>query len=188
MIDAWINKESRWNVESIESQYINISTYRPLSGSFIHELTCWIKKSKKRTNPSKTKIKNVFYVVMLDILILQKNIRKELKKLPKKLLKSLIMMELNFPCIKKILARLRWKTIYALTYWVTKMSWFFQFMFQITHLKVQWICCFSLMMINHICTSKIMTDLCFEKHKIKTKIGSSKVVYSVLGVKCVDKT
>ena len=35
MIDVWINKGSGWNVESIESQYINISTYRPLSGSFI---------------------------------------------------------------------------------------------------------------------------------------------------------
>ena len=33
MIDIWINKGSGLNVESIESQYINISTYRPLSGS-----------------------------------------------------------------------------------------------------------------------------------------------------------
>ena len=33
MVDAWINKRSGWLVESIESQYINISTYRPLSGS-----------------------------------------------------------------------------------------------------------------------------------------------------------
>ena len=33
MIDVWINDGSGWNVESIESQYINISTYRPLSGS-----------------------------------------------------------------------------------------------------------------------------------------------------------
>ena len=35
IIDVWINNGSGWNVESIESQYINISTYRPLSGSFI---------------------------------------------------------------------------------------------------------------------------------------------------------
>ena len=33
VIDVWINNGSGWNVESIESQYINISTYRPLSGS-----------------------------------------------------------------------------------------------------------------------------------------------------------
>ena len=33
MIDAWINEGSGFVVESIESQYINISAYRPLSGS-----------------------------------------------------------------------------------------------------------------------------------------------------------
>ena len=32
-IDNWINEGSGWIVKSIESQYINISTYRPLSGS-----------------------------------------------------------------------------------------------------------------------------------------------------------
>ena len=30
-IDNWINEGSGWIVELIESQYINISTYRPLS-------------------------------------------------------------------------------------------------------------------------------------------------------------
>ena len=30
LIDAWINEWSGWIVESIESQCINISTYRPL--------------------------------------------------------------------------------------------------------------------------------------------------------------
>ena len=32
-IDAWINNGSGWIIESIESQYINISTYKPLLGS-----------------------------------------------------------------------------------------------------------------------------------------------------------
>ena len=31
-IDAWINRGSGWIIELIESQYINISTYRPLVG------------------------------------------------------------------------------------------------------------------------------------------------------------
>ena len=31
-IDAWINRVSGWIIESIESQHINISTYRPLAG------------------------------------------------------------------------------------------------------------------------------------------------------------
>ena len=33
LIDNWINEGSGWIVESIESQYINILTYRPLSES-----------------------------------------------------------------------------------------------------------------------------------------------------------
>ena len=32
-VDAWINNGSGWIIESIESQYINISTYKPLLGS-----------------------------------------------------------------------------------------------------------------------------------------------------------
>ena len=31
--DNWINEGSRWIVKLIESQYINILTYRPVSGS-----------------------------------------------------------------------------------------------------------------------------------------------------------
>ena len=39
------------------------------------------------------------------------------------------------------------------------------------------------MVINHImCTSKILTDLCFTKQRIKTKNNFAKVVYSVLVV------
>ena len=34
MIDVWINNGSGWNFESSESKYINILTYRPLSGIF----------------------------------------------------------------------------------------------------------------------------------------------------------
>ena len=30
MVDVWINKGSGWNVKSIESQHINVSTYRLL--------------------------------------------------------------------------------------------------------------------------------------------------------------
>ena len=37
-IDAWINEGSGWTVESIESQYINISTYKPLAGSSYKDL------------------------------------------------------------------------------------------------------------------------------------------------------
>ena len=47
LIDAWINEWSGWIVESIESQCINISTYRPLWGK------SYIRLPEKLKNPRK---------------------------------------------------------------------------------------------------------------------------------------
>ena len=47
MIDLWINDGSGWIVESVESQYINISTYRLLSGR------SYISLPEKLKNPRK---------------------------------------------------------------------------------------------------------------------------------------
>ena len=77
MIDVWINNEAGSNVESIESQYINISTYRPLSGSFYIDLPVELRSPRKGLINIKNKNKKFFYGFMLDILILQKNIQKE---------------------------------------------------------------------------------------------------------------
>ena len=47
MIDNWINEGSGCIFESIESQYINISTYGPLSGSSYIDLSVELKNPKK---------------------------------------------------------------------------------------------------------------------------------------------
>ena len=47
LIDVWINKGSGSNVESIESQYINISTYTSLSGSSCISLPVELKSPRK---------------------------------------------------------------------------------------------------------------------------------------------
>ena len=47
MIDAWINNRSGWMIESIESQYINISIYRPLAGSSYIDLPIELKHPRK---------------------------------------------------------------------------------------------------------------------------------------------
>ena len=49
-----LNKGSGGIVESIESQYINISTYKPLSGSSYMDLPVELRSSRKRL----IKIKN----------------------------------------------------------------------------------------------------------------------------------
>ena len=46
-IDAWINRGSGWIIELIESQYINISTYRPLIGSSYIDLPIELNHPKK---------------------------------------------------------------------------------------------------------------------------------------------
>ena len=47
MIDVWINNGSGWIIELIESQYINIATYRPLSGSSYMGLRIELKIPRK---------------------------------------------------------------------------------------------------------------------------------------------
>ena len=44
-IDNWINEGSGWIIESIEAQYVNISTYSPLIGSTYIELPNGLKNS-----------------------------------------------------------------------------------------------------------------------------------------------
>ena len=63
MIDVWINNGSGWNVESIESQYINISTYRPLAGSSYMDLPVELKSPKKRTNQHQKQRSKMFFIV-----------------------------------------------------------------------------------------------------------------------------
>ena len=46
-IDNWINEGSGWIIESIESQYVNISIYRPLIGSTYIELADKLKNPMK---------------------------------------------------------------------------------------------------------------------------------------------
>ena len=62
MIHNWINEGSGWIIEFIESQYINISTYRPLSGSSYMDLPIELKSPRKGLTNIKNKDKNVFMV------------------------------------------------------------------------------------------------------------------------------
>ena len=47
MIDVWINEGFHWIVESVESQQIEISTYRPLSGIFYMNLPVELESPRK---------------------------------------------------------------------------------------------------------------------------------------------
>ena len=107
MIDFWINKGSGGNVESTESQYINISTYRHLSGSSYIDLPVELKRPRKGLINIKTKDKKSFLWCHVRHINLSKKHPERIKKTDKKLLKNLIMMKLSLLCKKKILARLK---------------------------------------------------------------------------------
>ena len=47
MIDVWINNGSGWIIELSKSQYINISAYRPLSGSSYVDLPVEFRSPRK---------------------------------------------------------------------------------------------------------------------------------------------
>ena len=47
LIDNWINERSGYIAESIESQYNNISTYRPLSGRSYVKLPVELRSPRK---------------------------------------------------------------------------------------------------------------------------------------------
>ena len=106
MTDVWINNGSGWNVESIESQDISISTYRPLSGSSYIDLLVELKSTRKGLINIKNKNQKCFLWCHLRHINPSKEHPERFKK-KKKLLKNLIMMELSFPWKKKILTKLK---------------------------------------------------------------------------------
>ena len=107
MIDVWINNGSGWNVESIQSQYINISTYRLLSGSSYMDLPVELRSPGKGLINIKNKDQKYFLWCHVRHINPSKEHTERIKKTDKKLLKVLIMMELSFWCKKKILTRLK---------------------------------------------------------------------------------
>ena len=63
MIDNWVNEGPGWIIELIKSQYINISTYRPLSGSSYMDLPIELRGPRKGLIYIKNKDKKRFFMV-----------------------------------------------------------------------------------------------------------------------------
>ena len=89
MIDVWINNGSGWNVESIESQYINISTYRPLSGSSYMDLTVELKSPREGLINIKNKDQKCFLWFHVRHINPSKEHPERIRKIDKKLVKHI---------------------------------------------------------------------------------------------------
>ena len=142
MIDVWINNGSGWIIELIESQYINISTYRPLSGSSYMDLPVELRSPRKGLINIKNKDKKCFLWCHVRHINPLKEHPERIKKTDKKIAEELNYDEIEFPIQEKDFNKIEVKIIYVLMCLVMKIDWFFQFMFQIKNLKTQWICYF----------------------------------------------
>ena len=122
-IDNWINQGSGLVVELIESQYINISTYRPLSGSSYVKSPVELRIPRKEIINIKNKDQKCFLWCHVRHINPLKEHLERITKEDKNLLKILIMMELTSLYEKMILVRLKKKrTTFELTFLVMKIS------------------------------------------------------------------
>ena len=140
-IDNWINEGSGWIVELIESQYINISTYRPLPGSSYVKLPDELRSPKKELINIKNNDQKCFLWCHIRHINPVKVHPERITKEDKKLVKELDYGDVNFPVQEKDFRETETRNKFVLTYFITKIGSFFQFMFQIKNLKTRWICC-----------------------------------------------
>ena len=84
-IDAWINGGSGWIIKSIGSQYINISTYRPLLGSSYIDLPIELRSPRKGLINIKNKDQKCFLWCHVRHINPSKEHPGRIKKMTKKL-------------------------------------------------------------------------------------------------------
>ena len=107
MIDVWINNGSGWIVELIESQYINISTYRPLLGSCYMDLPVALRSSKKGLINVKNKDKKCFLWCHVRHINPSKEHSERIKKTDKKIAEELNYDGIEFPLQEKDFNKLK---------------------------------------------------------------------------------
>ena len=112
MIEVWINNGSGWYVKPIESQIINISTYRPLSGSFYMVLPVELRSPRKALIKIKNKDKKCFLWCYADILIFQKKYPERILKNDKKVVEKLDYDGIKFPVQEKDFSKIEVKKQY----------------------------------------------------------------------------
>ena len=101
MIDVWINNESGWVIELIESQYINITTYRPLSGGSYMDLPVELRSRRKGLINIKNKDKKYFLSCHVRHINLLNKHPERIKKTDKKIAEELNYDGIEFPVQEK---------------------------------------------------------------------------------------
>ena len=100
-IDCWINERSGWIVESIESQYISISTYRPLLGSSYIDLPIELRNPRKGLINIKNKDQKCFLCSHIRHINISNEHPGRIKKVDKKMAENLNYDRIKFPVQEK---------------------------------------------------------------------------------------
>ena len=120
-VDNWIIEESGWIAELIESQYISISTYRPLSGSSYVKLPTELEGSKKVLINIKSNNQKYFLCWHVRHINSTEIHPERITKKDKKRAKNLD-YEIEFPVKEEGFSKVETKTTFALTCFVTDMG------------------------------------------------------------------
>ena len=121
-IDNWVNEGSGWILGIIESQYINISTYRPLSGSSYVKFPAELRSPKKGLIDIKNSDQKCFLLCQVRHLNPVRIYPERITQTDKEFMNDLNYDGLSFLCEKNILARLKQRTIFTLMCIVMKTS------------------------------------------------------------------
>ena len=122
MIDNWINKGSGQIVELIQSKYISISTYRPLSGSSYMKQPTELISPKKRLINIKNKDQKCFLSCHVRHINPATDHSERITQEDKKRDNDLDYYEIEFLCKKNILAILKQETTFTLMCLATKID------------------------------------------------------------------
>ena len=104
-IDNWINEGSVWIIESIQSQYVNISIYIPLIGSAYIDLPNKLKNPVKSLINIKNNDNKYFLLCHIRHLNPQRIHRERVTKVDKNMINDLDYKGIKFPVPKKISRR-----------------------------------------------------------------------------------
>ena len=183
-IANWINEGSGWIVKLIESQYINISTYRSFLGSSYVKLPAELGSSKNGLINTKNEDQKCFLWCHVRHINPVKIHPERITREDKKLAKELGYNEIEFHVQEKDSSKIETRNSICINVFGYENGLTFPICIKEKKLENVMDLLLVLMMINRImCTSKILTGICFTKQRIKTRNPFARVVYSALVVK-----
>ena len=179
-IDAWINRGSGWIIEAIESQYINISTYRPLAGSCYIDLPIELKHERKGLINIKNNDQKCFLWCHVRHISPLKEQPERILKNDREIACNLNYDEIEFPVEEKVFKKIEVQNNICINVFCHEDKMVFPIYVSDKRFENSLdllLLIHDNKIINHIMsTLKILTDLCFIKQNIKIKNGFVEVV------------